>query len=195
MVSFTSEVLGIGSRRDTAHAVSTGVNINNTPAHDAPMKPMASLPAKSRISLKVNGAAKPLDVAPWTTLLDALRESLDLTGTKKGFGHNNFKIELAKRAIGRALRQAAAEEERVLDHPFGRFVHHNLAAYHVPVNADVHDIEVIFVAAHDAVVNPLSAKGLHEPGVVGVAAAVAHAVVHATGTRVRDVPITLDMWR
>ena len=61
--------------------------MNNKPEHDAPMKPTASLPAKSRIILKVNGAAKPLEVAPWTTLLDALREYLDLTGTKKGCDH------------------------------------------------------------------------------------------------------------
>ena len=66
MVSFTSEVLGIGPRRDTANAVSKGVYMNNTPENDAPMKPTASLPAKSRITLKLNGAAKPLDVAPWT---------------------------------------------------------------------------------------------------------------------------------
>jgi xanthine dehydrogenase YagR molybdenum-binding subunit len=86
----------------------------------------------------------------------------------------------------------ALEEESVIDHTFGRFVNHNLAEYHVPVNADVHDIEVIFVEEHDEVVNPLGAKGLGEPGVVGVAAAVANAVFHATGTRVRDLPITLD---
>jgi xanthine dehydrogenase YagT iron-sulfur-binding subunit len=61
--------------------------MNNTPEHDAPLIPTASLPAKSRITLRVNGAAKPLDVAPWTTLLDALRESLALTGTKKGCDH------------------------------------------------------------------------------------------------------------
>ena len=61
--------------------------MNNTPEHDAPMKPTTSLPAKTRITLTVNGAAKPLEVAPWTTLLDALREYLDLTGTKKGCDH------------------------------------------------------------------------------------------------------------
>ena len=61
--------------------------MNNTPEHDAPMKPTTSLPAKSHITLKVNGAAKQLEVAPWTTLLDALREYLDLTGTKKGCDH------------------------------------------------------------------------------------------------------------
>ena len=57
------------------------------PAHDAPMPPTASLPAKRRITLTVNGAATPLEVAPGTTLLDALRESLALTGTKKGRDH------------------------------------------------------------------------------------------------------------
>ena len=56
-----------------------------------------------------------------------------------------------------------------MDQKFGRFINHNLAEYHVPVNADVHDIEVIFVEEHDSIVNPLGAKGLGEPGVVGVA--------------------------
>ena len=80
----------------------------------------------------------------------------------------------------------------MLDHAFGRFMNHNLADYHVPVNADVHDIEVIFVEEHDEIVNPLGAKGLGEIGVVGVAAAIANAVFHATGKRIRELPITLD---
>jgi xanthine dehydrogenase YagR molybdenum-binding subunit len=86
----------------------------------------------------------------------------------------------------------ALEEESVLDHTFGRFMTHNLADYHVPVNADVHDLEVIFVEEHDEVVNPLGVKGVGELGIVGVAAAIANAVFHATGKRVRDLPITLD---
>src|SRR5207249_12083365 len=86
----------------------------------------------------------------------------------------------------------ALEEESVLDHAFGRFMNHNLAEYHVPVNADVHDIDVIFVEEQDDAVNPLGAKGLGEIGVVGVAAAIANAVFHATGKRVRELPITLD---
>ena len=71
-------------------------------------------------------------------------------------------------------------------------MNHNLAEYHVPVNADVHDIDVIFVEEHDEVVNPLGAKGLGEIGIVGVAAAIANAVFHATGKRIRELPITLD---
>ncbi len=86
----------------------------------------------------------------------------------------------------------ALEEESVIDHAFGRFMTHNLADYHVPVNADVHDIEVIFVQEQDEIVNPLGAKGLGEIGIVGVAAAIANAVFHATGKRIRDLPITLD---
>jgi xanthine dehydrogenase YagR molybdenum-binding subunit len=86
----------------------------------------------------------------------------------------------------------ALEEESVIDHAFGRFMNHNLAEYHVPVNADVHDIDVIFVEEQDHIVNPLGVKGLGEIGIVGVAAAIANAVYHATGKRVRDLPITLD---
>jgi xanthine dehydrogenase YagR molybdenum-binding subunit len=62
----------------------------------------------------------------------------------------------------------------------------------MPVNADVHAIEVIFVEEHDALINPLGVKGVGEIGIVGTAAAIANAVFHATGTRVRDLPITLD---
>ncbi|HEU4534069.1 MAG TPA: xanthine dehydrogenase family protein molybdopterin-binding subunit, partial [Polyangiaceae bacterium] len=86
----------------------------------------------------------------------------------------------------------ALEEESLLDHDLGRFMNHNLAEYHVPVNADVRQLDVLFVEEHDDVVNPLGAKGLGEIGVVGVAAAIANAVFHATGRRVRKLPITLD---
>jgi len=86
----------------------------------------------------------------------------------------------------------ALQEESVLDHVVGRFMTHNLADYHFSVHADVHDIDVIFVDERDDIVNPLGAKGLGEIGLVGVGAAIANAVYHATGKRVRDLPITLD---
>ena len=86
----------------------------------------------------------------------------------------------------------ALEEESVIDQKFGRFMNHNLAEYHVPVNADIQEIGVIFVEEKDDIVNPLGVKGLGEIGIVGVAAAIANAVFHATGKRVRDLPITLD---
>jgi xanthine dehydrogenase YagR molybdenum-binding subunit len=68
----------------------------------------------------------------------------------------------------------------------------NLAEYHVPVSADVQDIKVIFVEEPDEIINPLGIKGVGEIGIIGVAAAIANAVYHATGKRVRDLPITLD---
>ena len=87
----------------------------------------------------------------------------------------------------------ALEEESVIDQRFGRFMNHSLAEYHVPVNADVNDLEVIFVEEKDDdVVNPLGAKGIGEIGLVGVAAAIANAVYNATGKRIRELPITLD---
>jgi xanthine dehydrogenase YagR molybdenum-binding subunit len=68
----------------------------------------------------------------------------------------------------------------------------NIAEYHVPANADVRGVEVIFVDEPDDTINPLGVKGLGEIGIVGVAAAVANAIHHATGNRVRGLPITLD---
>lgn len=86
----------------------------------------------------------------------------------------------------------ALEEDSFMDHHFGRFINHDLAEYHVAVNADINDIEVIFVEEDDDVVSPIGVKGLGEIGLVGVAAAIANAVYHATGKRVRDLPITPD---
>jgi xanthine dehydrogenase YagR molybdenum-binding subunit len=88
----------------------------------------------------------------------------------------------------------ALHEETQIDDKFGRIMNANIAEYHVPVNADVHDIKVIFVDEPDDT-NPLGVKGLGEIGIVGVAAAIANAVYHATGKRVRDLPITLDKLR
>jgi xanthine dehydrogenase YagR molybdenum-binding subunit len=86
----------------------------------------------------------------------------------------------------------ALHEETLIDHRFGRIMNANIAEYHVPVNADVHDIDVIFVDEQDETVNPMGIKGLGEIGIVGVPAAIANAVYHATGARVRDLPITID---
>jgi xanthine dehydrogenase YagR molybdenum-binding subunit len=79
----------------------------------------------------------------------------------------------------------------LIDHRDGRIVNANIAEYLVPVNADVQDIKVIFVDELDDS-NPLGVKGVGEIGIVGVPAAIANAVYHATGKRVRELPITLD---
>jgi xanthine dehydrogenase YagR molybdenum-binding subunit len=86
----------------------------------------------------------------------------------------------------------ALMEEGIVDHRYGRYVNNNLADYHVPVNADMPAIEVHFIDKHDPVIDPMGAKGLGEIGLIGFTAAVANAVYHATGKRVRRLPITPD---
>lgn len=89
--------------------------------------------------------------------------------------------------IGMALHEATE-----IDHRYGRIMNPNLQHYHVPVNADVHMIETLFVEEDDTVVNPLGVKGMGELGMVGIPAAIANAVFHATGKRIRELPITPD---
>lgn len=87
----------------------------------------------------------------------------------------------------------ALHEESFTDHRFGRFMNHNYAEYHVAVNADVHDIEVIFADEEDRIVSQqLGAKGVGEIGIVSVSAAISNAIFHATGRRLRSTPITPD---
>jgi xanthine dehydrogenase YagR molybdenum-binding subunit len=83
-------------------------------------------------------------------------------------------------------------EEAIFDDAFGRYVNGNLADYHVPVNADIPDIEAIFIDKPDPVINPVGSKGLGEISLIGVAAAVANAVYNASGKRIRELPITPD---
>jgi xanthine dehydrogenase YagR molybdenum-binding subunit len=90
--------------------------------------------------------------------------------------------------IGQALH-----EESYTDHRLGRIMNHNFAEYHVAVNADIHDIQVIFAEEDDRVVSKqLGAKGVGEIGLVGVSAAIANAIFHATGKRLRSTPMSPD---
>jgi xanthine dehydrogenase YagR molybdenum-binding subunit len=86
----------------------------------------------------------------------------------------------------------ALHEQSVVDARFGHVVNHDFAGYHIAVNADVGSIEAHWLDDEDPYVNPMGSKGLGEVGIVGTAAAIANAVHHATGIRVRDLPITLD---
>ena len=89
--------------------------------------------------------------------------------------------------IGMALM-----EETLTDPYLGRVVNPNLGEYHVPVNADIPNIDIHIIDEKDPHVNPIGTKGIGEIGITGAAAAVANAVYHATGKRVRDLPITPD---
>jgi xanthine dehydrogenase YagR molybdenum-binding subunit len=86
----------------------------------------------------------------------------------------------------------ALHENAVYDQRLGRIVNNNLADYHVPTNADVGSIEAVWVEEDDRLVSPIGAKGIGEIGITGAAAAVANAIFHATGKRIRELPITPD---
>jgi xanthine dehydrogenase YagR molybdenum-binding subunit len=86
----------------------------------------------------------------------------------------------------------ALHETSVMDPRLGQVVNHDLAEYHITVNADVTSIEAHWLDEYDPYVNAMGSKGIGEIGIVGTAAAVANAVHHATGVRVRDLPVTLD---
>jgi xanthine dehydrogenase YagR molybdenum-binding subunit len=86
----------------------------------------------------------------------------------------------------------ALHEESVLDREFGDYLNHDLAQYHFAACADILDIEATWIDEADGHLNPMGAKGIGEIGIVGTAAAVANAVHHSTGIRIRDLPIRLD---
>jgi xanthine dehydrogenase YagR molybdenum-binding subunit len=83
-------------------------------------------------------------------------------------------------------------EETVYDHRLNRIVNASFGDYLIPVNADVESVEVDFIAEDDPYVNPLGVKGVGEIGMAGVAPAIANAVYHATGVRIRELPITIE---
>jgi xanthine dehydrogenase YagR molybdenum-binding subunit len=89
--------------------------------------------------------------------------------------------------IGMALM-----EETLFDPSTGGILNASLGDYHVPVNADVPDLEAFFIEEYDPFINPIGVKGVGELGLIGSAAAIANAVYHATGKRIRELPITLD---
>ena len=89
--------------------------------------------------------------------------------------------------ISSALHEATEIDQRV-----ARYINDNLADYLIPVNADIQDVDVILVPERDDFVNPVGVKGIGELGNVGTAAAVANAVYHAIGIRVRKLPIRLE---
>jgi xanthine dehydrogenase YagR molybdenum-binding subunit len=90
-------------------------------------------------------------------------------------------------SISKALR-----EETILDENFGRYMNTNLAEYHIPVHADIHDLDVIFADEKDELINELGVKGVGEIGMVAMPAAISNAIFHATGKRIYELPIHFD---
>jgi len=90
--------------------------------------------------------------------------------------------------ISKALR-----EETILDNQLGKYMNQNLGEYHIPVHADIHELDVMFIEENDKHINELGIKGLGEIGLVGMAPAITNAIFHATGKRLNQLPVHFDM--
>jgi xanthine dehydrogenase YagR molybdenum-binding subunit len=135
----------------------------------------------SFVEVRVNAHTREVRVSRVVSAIDAGRIMNHKTARSQVYGAITW-------GLGLALM-----EDAVLDHRFGRITNHDLAGYHVPVNADIPpSIDVIFIDKPDDYLDPMGAKGLGEIGIVGFSAAIANAVFHATGKRVRELPITPD---
>jgi ferredoxin len=146
------------------------------------MEDTVSADTQVDVTLRVNASARRLRSDSRVTLLDALRDKLELTGTKKGCGQGACgacTVLLDGKRVLSCLTLAAQCEGR------------EVTTYLIPANADVADVDVVFVGTPDTV-RPLGIKGIGDVGVVGVSAAIVNAVYHATGRRIRSVPITVE---
>ncbi len=149
-----------------------------------------------------NAMAPHATIAPWSggrlTLYDATQL---IYGVKRfvarTLGIPDDRVRVVSKFVGGAFGSKGSAWSHVVlaamtARHVGRPVNADLSEYLVPVNRDVGDIDVILVDEEDPYVDPIGVKGVGEIGTTGVAAAVANAVYHATGVRVRDLPITLD---
>ncbi|PXA98174.1 xanthine dehydrogenase [Nostoc sp. 3335mG] len=130
--------------------------------------------------VRVNATTGETRISRWSSVFAAGRILNTKTATSQAIGGIVF-------GIGAALT-----EEQVHDPRSGKVVNRDLGEYHVPVHADIPDIDVLFLDERDHAANPLLAKGVGELGVCGAGAAVANAIYNATGVRIRDFPCTLD---
>ena len=168
---------------------------------------------KSLTSLVGAGLDADGEIRPGRTLRDFSQQSYGAHFAEVGVDADTGEVRLRRMlgifAAGRILNAktarsqaiggmifgvgAALEEGMTLDPRFGSyFVNHDLAEYHVPVHADVPQVDAIFLAELDNKSNPLKSKGVGELGICGAGASLANAIYNACGARVRDYPITLD---
>jgi CO/xanthine dehydrogenase Mo-binding subunit len=160
----------------------------------------------------VTAIATPCDPPPGRTLRNFSQQSYGAHFAEVGVDADTGEVRLRRMlgvfTAGRILNEktarsqaiggmifgvgAALEEGMTLDPRFGYFVNHDLAEYHVPVHADVPDVDAIFLPELDDKSNPLKSKGVGELGICGAGASLANAIYNACGARVRDYPVTLD---
>ena len=168
---------------------------------------------KTLVDLVGGGLDADGEIRPGSTLKDFSQQSYGANFAEVGVDADTGEVRLRRMlgvfTAGRVLNEktarsqaiggmifgvgAALEEGMTLDPRFGAyFVNHDLAEYHVPVHADVPDVDAIFLAELDDKSNPLKSKGVGELGICGAGASLANAIYNACGARIRDYPITLD---
>jgi xanthine dehydrogenase YagR molybdenum-binding subunit len=182
-------------------------------AHFADGRIAAAGQSKSLTDLVGAGLDADGEIRPGRTLRDFSQQSYGAHFAEVGVDADTGEVRLRRMlgvfTAGRILNEktarsqaiggmifgvgAALEEGMTLDPRFGSyFVNHDLAEYHVPVHADVPDVDAIFLPELDSKSNPLKSKGVGELGICGAGASLANAIYNACGARVRDYPITLD---
>jgi hypothetical protein len=135
------------------------------------------------------GVANPGLVVDVSRLPFGAIEPLEHGGVRIGATVRNSDLAAEPMTMGVSM---ALHEHSVMDPRFGQVANHDFAGYHIAANADIGSIDAIWVEEDDPHVNPMGSKGIGEIGIVGTAAAIANAVHHATGVRVRDLPITVE---
>jgi xanthine dehydrogenase YagR molybdenum-binding subunit len=182
-------------------------------AHFADGRIVADGQTRSLTDLVGGGLDADGEIRPGSTLRDFSQQSYGAHFAEVGVDADTGEVRLRRMlgvfTAGRILNEktarsqaiggmifgvgSALEEGMTLDPRFGSyFVNHDLAEYHVPVHADVPDVDAIFLAELDSKSNPLKSKGVGELGICGAGASLANAIYNACGARVRDYPITLD---
>jgi len=173
-----------------------------------PREALSAFAARRQEAIEVKAEAKPEEAGKTATASRSFGAVFCETRVNESTGMLRVPRVVAVYSVGRVMnaKTAASQlqggivwglgqalfEESLLDERYGRFVNGNLAEYHVPVNADVGRIDVGFVDEEDFAFSPIGGRGIGEIGITGVAAAVANALFHATGRRIRNLPITLD---
>ena len=130
-----------------------------------------------------------LHVNPVTGVIQ-IKHIVSTADAGKIISYNPARSQMVGGAVGGV--GMALMESTLIDPRYGRYINNNFADYHVPVHADIPEIDVLFADKPDLIINPMGSKGIGEIAIVGVAPAIANAVYNATGKRIRELPITPD---